>query len=149
VWRRWRDPIVARRRAAAIVPSLAVAVGLGSLLGGWFGDALVVLGWVSIGPVALALGYGEAFFVGHGRGVRRATLVLVGSAIASLAICALLSTGLIAGSRPETRVVRAIVTLVLLLSTGALVASVAALVFGLGTGYLARKIAERGGDEWP
>ena len=148
-WRRLIEPIALRKHAAVALLILAAAVGLGVLLGGRAGSALVVLGWVLLGPVAVALGYGEGFFVGHGRGARRATLVLILSAIASLATCVTLSTGVVGDSGAGSRAARAIVTLVLFVTLGLLTASLAALGFGLGTGYLARKIAERGGDEWP
>lgn len=148
-WRQLRDPLTMRKRAAVALPIVAIAVGVGQLIEGRAGEAVVVLGWVLLGPIAVALGYGEAFFVGHGRGVRRATMILILSAIASLATCVILSTGVVAGSGPGIRAIRAIVTLVLFALLGLLVASAAALGFGLGTGYLARKIAERSTDEWP
>lgn len=149
MWRRLRDPVSLRKRAALALPILAAAVGLGELLGGRPGSVLVVLAWVLLWPVALGLGYGEGFFVGHGRGVRRAIVVLAGSAIASLLCCALLSMGFGADSGLEQRIVRAIVMLVLFLTVCLFVASLSALGFGLGTGYLARKIDERNSDEWP
>lgn len=149
LWRRLGDPITVRKRAAAILPILATSACIGALLGGGVGGFLSAFGWVLLLPASLALGYGEAFFIGHGRGVRRATLLLISSATASFILCAILSTSLDGGSGPEMRVVRAIVTLVLFVTASVMVACLAALGFGLGTGYLARKIAERSTDEWP
>lgn len=148
-WRQLSDPVVLRKRAVVTLPLLAAAVGLGSILGGRSGDTLTILGWVLLVPTALALGYGEAFFIGHGRGVRRAIFLAIFSAIASLSLCVALSTGLGGHFEARSRLIQAIVTLVLFLVTGMLVASLAALSFGLGTGYLARKIAERSAEDWP
>ncbi len=146
---RFFDPIVLRKRAAVTVLVLGAAVFAGGLVDGGAARAIVIAGWVLLVPVAVALGYGEAFFIGHGRGARRATLLAVISALASLAICAMLSTGLGAGLDTGGRPIRSIVTLVLFLCAGVLLASVSALGFGLGTGYLARKVAERDADDWP
>jgi len=147
--RHLRDPIVLRRWSPLALLALALAVAAGAAIDGAVGRALSVIGWVLLIPISVAFGYGEAFFVAHGRGVRRATLVLLCSAIASAPICAILSTGGDDDLAAGTRVIQVIVTLVLFLVIGLLVASASALGFGLGTGYLARKIDERSHDEWP
>lgn len=147
--RHLRDPIVLRRWAPVGLLALALAVAAGGLIGGGVGRALTVVAWVLLIPTGVAFGYGEAFFVAHGRGVRRATLVLLCSAIASLLLCASLSMGVVADLGRGIQAVTAIVTLVLFLGTGLMIAGMTALGFGLGTGYLARKINERSSDEWP
>lgn len=147
--RHLRDPIVLRRWAPVGLLALALAVAAGGLIGGDVGRVLTVVAWVLLIPTGVAFGYGEAFFVAHGRGVRRATLVLLCSAIASLLLCASLSMGVVADLGRGIQAVTAIVTLVLFLGTGLMIASTTALGFGLGTGYLARKINERSSDEWP
>lgn len=147
--RQLRDPIVLRRWAPRALLTLAVAVVTGAIIGGGVGRLLSVVGWVLLIPISVAFGYGEAFFIAHGRGVRRATLVLICSAIASLILCVILSTGGIADLSTGTQAGKVIVTLVLFLGTGLMIASMSGLGFGLGTGYLARKINERSSDEWP
>jgi len=147
--RHLRDPIVLRRWSPSALLVLALAVAAGGLIDGAVGRALTVIGWLLLIPVGVAFGYGEAFFVAHGRGVRRAILALLCSAIASLPLCVILSTGGGDDLGAGTRVIQVIVTLVLFLVIGLLIASASALGFGLGTGYLARKIDERSHDEWP
>ena len=143
---RLRDPIHVKGPATVAGLILALVSGLAlAYLDGGVQAAVLGLCWLLIVPASILRGWGMAFFIEHGRGVRRALLELIGGGLFALVACALLS---IDGNGVGGAVSIFIFGLVLY---GAIFGSLAAGVgLGIGRGgdYMARRIQEADDEGW-
>jgi hypothetical protein len=144
-----RDPVRLRRRArwASLGLGLVAALAGAELVGG-ASTLLYGLCWLMAMPLALAIGYGDAFFLGYGRGLRRVLLTLVGSVVGSIASCVVLSTTL---ESPETvlgRVLAGALYAGLLLCVLYTLAALLALGLSRGLDYAGRQIAQLDDEGW-
>ena len=146
----FQDPVRLRRWGRRLALVLTVVVALASDgLGGAVPGLVFPLAWLALPFVAFGIGYGDAFFIRHGRGVRLEVFMLIGGALAAISTCVLISTpGSDASGGAARRVLEA--ALYGLLYAG-LLALVAALVgFGLGRGldYASRRIESMSEEDW-
>lgn len=144
-----RDPVKLRKRAriAGVVLVLAAAVASDGLSGTVPGIALPLL-WLALPPVALAIGYGDAFFIEHGVGVRRSVLTIVLGALLSLAACVILSTAAMAEGGALARFLAAGLYSLLYAGILALLSSLVGLGIGRGLGYAGRRIQQLDDEQW-
>ena len=144
-----RDPVRLRRRGRWAALALGVVAALASDgLGGWLPSLLYPLSWLATVPLAIAVGFGDAFFLSHGRGQRRVLLTLLAATLALLAGCAFLSSAL---ASPETGIERTLAAVlygVLPLAALFLLASLVALGLSRGTDYAGRRISQLDDEGW-
>ncbi|CAN5507502.1 hypothetical protein BH20CHL1_BH20CHL1_08170 [soil metagenome] len=136
-----RDPV--RLRRGAWLAALAVSLGGGVAGSGWaavgsFAAILMALVWLLVPVVATGIGMGDAFFLRHGIGQRRVTIMLVLSTVAALVICVVLAVV----SRPENQqeLLSGALYLLLTLAVISWLAAVIGLGVGRSDGYLSRRI---------
>jgi hypothetical protein len=143
------DPVRLRRASriglllTASLASLAWALEPGPLR-----SLLVAVGWIFVPIVAAGLGLGDAFFIEHGRGTRRAILAIVAGTVVMLAGCGLLAS---IDTTDATTARRALAGIVYGLFYGAVIlvlGAFIALLIGRGSGYVSRKIQEVDDDGW-
>jgi hypothetical protein len=144
-----RDPVRLRGRARWSTLALSVIAALASDgLGGWLPGLLYPLCWLVAVPLAFAIGFGDAFFLSHGRGLRRVLLTLPVGAVVSLTSCALLSTTLQMLEGGFGRIIDAALYGALLLAVIFLLAALVALALSRGSQYAARQIARLDDEGW-
>lgn len=144
-----RDPVRLRRRARWASLALAlVAVLAGTEMAGGASSWLYALCWLAAMPLALAIGFGDAFFLRYGRGTRQVVLTLLVSMLGALAGCVLLSTALAAPERLLGRALAGVLDAGLLLCVLYLLASLLALGLSRGLDYAGRRIGELDDDGW-
>ncbi|CAN5262109.1 MAG: hypothetical protein H0V47_01125 [Chloroflexia bacterium] len=136
-----RDPV--RLRRGAWLAALAVSLGGGVAGSGWaavgsFAAILMALVWLLVPVVATGIGMGDAFFLRHGIGQRRVTIMLVLSTVAALVSCVVLAVA----SRPESQqeLLSGALYLLLTLAVISWLAAVIGLGVGRSDGYLSRRI---------
>ncbi len=143
---RFLDPVRVRRPAAVAGFVLACVSGLGlALLEGSIQSALLGAAWLAIVPAAALLGWGNAFFLEHGVGARRAWLELIAGALVALFGCALL--GLDADGLGRRIVAVAIGTVSYLALFRALAAGIG-LAVGRGAGYMGKQLQGLDDTDW-
>lgn len=142
------DPPAARcwgwRTLAFVLVCVAVAHGLSD---GSVADMTTAVTWIIAPLVALAVGYGEAFFLQHGRGRRRVTLMVIFGVIGTLTSCILLSMAVGEDSQVGQWVNLA-GSMVLYSSVVVGLAGMLALGIGRGSSYVSRKIDDMRSDDW-
>lgn len=152
--RSWLARLVAnprRLRRAGRGGTLAVSlvVGVSQSLDGAGASLVVALSWVLLPLIALALGFGDGFFVGHGVGRRRVLLMAAGGALAALVACGVLASITTASQNTGSRVLQGVLHAMLYGAVATAAGAWIALLVGRGSDYLARKIDERVHEEWP
>jgi hypothetical protein len=147
---RWLgDPVRVRRPAALAGYGLAALSGATFYLIGSGWPALCYgLTWLAMPFVAGVLGYAMAFFIGHGRGVRRAVVEMVLGALAALLSCIILSLMDTDPDRVLYRVLAAVVAAALLLAVLRGLAAGLGLALGRGLDYAGRRIQELDDEGW-
>ncbi len=147
---RWiRNPVELRRRSyyASVVVIATNMVSSGGIIDD-VPSMIYPITWLLLPVVALGIGYGEAFFIEHGRGVRRAVVTGLAGALIGLLSCVLLA-GLPGEADSTGR--RLAVTGLSGILFGSLLYSLAAFI-GLGAGkgssYAARRIADSDDENW-
>jgi hypothetical protein len=143
------NPVVLRRRArlTTVVVALLSGLSYGFGNGGWPG---IVLGltWVAMPFLALGIALGDAFFVRHGRGVRRAALTALAGGVTALGACGALASVLDGAAALGRDSGVAALYALLYGASVALLAALLALGIGRGEGYLARKIQAVDDEGW-
>ena len=124
----------------ALLSSLSLA-----LLDGGAQALILGLSWLLILPASLLRGWGMAFFIEYGKGVRRALIELVGGALLALLACALLSYG---GGGSARRVFMIIFGLAMYVAVFGSLAAGVGLGLGRGGDYMARKIQDVDDEGW-
>jgi hypothetical protein len=143
------DPVRLRRRGwwlAALVS--AVSGGAYALSDAPLATLVVALGWVAAPFIAGAIGVGDAFFVSHGRSVRRVLLVTVGGGMVALLSCVLLASAGERGGSRGAQVFAAFGYAALFSAIVVLLAGCLALAIGRGSSYVARRIQETDDTGW-
>jgi hypothetical protein len=111
---------------------------------GW----LVALVWIVMPFIALSIAIGDAFFLQYGRGRKRVTLTLAGSILVALLSCVVLSI-LAEEARTTGRQIAEGVGYALLYLAFALgLASVLALILGVGRDYVSDRILRMSREDW-
>lgn len=141
------DPLVARRtgwRSLVLASSLVV---VGQVSDHLIAGVISALAWILVPLIALAIGYGEAFFLQHGRNRRR-----VGSMIAIgvlMATAACMTVSIAARGDDEGGLwVNIVGSLVLYGGVVVGLSGLVAIGIGRGSGYVAGKIDEMSSDDW-
>jgi len=144
-----RDPVRLRQRARWAALALGVVAALAADgLGGWLPGLLYPLCWLAAVPLAIAVGFGDAFFLSHDRGQRRVLLTLLAATLALLAGCVILSTALASAEDGAGRVLSAALYGVLLLAALFALAALVALGLSRGTDYAGRRISQLDDEGW-
>lgn len=145
-----QDPVRLRRWSRRLALVLTVVVGLASDgLGGAVPGLVFPLAWLALPFVALGIGYGDAFFIRHGRGVRLEVFMLIGGTLVAISTCVLISP--VGGETADDAAGRVVEAVLYGLLYAGLLALVAALVgFGLGRGldYASRRIESMSEEDW-
>lgn len=144
-----RDPVRLRRRACWATLGLGLVAALaGAELAGGASTLLYGLCWLAALPLALAIGYGDAFFLSYGRGLRRVVLVLVAGIVGLTGSCVVLSTALEAPDSLVGRMLAGLLNAVLLLSVLYALAALLALGLSRGLDYAGRRISQLDDEGW-
>jgi hypothetical protein len=144
-----RDPVRLRRWARWASLGLGLVAALaGAELAGGATTLLYGLCWLLAMPLALAIGYGDAFYLSYGRGMRRVLLTLVGSVAGLMASCAVLSTALASPETVLARVLAGASYAMLLLCVLYLLAALLALGLSRGLDYAGRQIGRLDDEGW-
>lgn len=142
------DPLRLRRYARATLALATLASAFGWwLFAGTARSLLLAVGWIILPFIAVGIAAGDAFFIEHGRGVRRAVLTLALGALVGIASCALInsvSTG--AGSR--SALAEGCAYALLYAAATLCLAAALALAIGRGAGYVARRIQQVDDEGW-
>src|SRR5690606_565633 len=142
------DPVRVRRPASLAGFALAVVSGASYQLLGDGGPALLYgLTWLAMPVEAGVLGYGQAFFVGRGVGVRRALLEVILGLLGALLACVVLSV-VDAGDGLASKLVVAGLAGLLYLAVYRGLAGGVALGLGRGLDYAGRRIQELDDEGW-
>lgn len=145
-----QDPVRLRRWSRRFALLLVVIVALASDgLGGAIPGLAFPLAWLLLPFVAFGIGYGDGFFIRHGRGVRLELFMLIGGALTAISTCVLISTA--TGEAADGAARRVVEATLYGMLYGGLLALVAALVgFGLGRGldYASRRIATMSEEDY-
>lgn len=143
-----RDPVKVRERVVYLalimtVVHTAAADGLGGRVPG----LIYALTWLVAPVLALGYGYGAAFFIQYGAGVRKALIQLIVGIIALLAICVVLAVLTDSGDSVAERIIVAGLNGGLygavILTLGAAVA----LGLGRGTEYIGKRLQSLDDDD--
>ena len=142
------DPIRLRRWSWLALLALVVLVIAGQVLSGFTGGMLTALTWVCAPIVAAGIGVGDAFFVRHGRGMRRILLSILGSVFTFLTSCVILA-GISDSSRSWTQDL-VVAALYALLYAGIVVGLAGLIALGIGRGedYVSRRIDRMSSEDW-
>lgn len=133
-------------RGAALGTSLVA--GLSQALDGAGASLVSALCWALLPLIALALAFGDGFFIGHGVGRRRVLLSAVGGVLVALVACGMLASITATSQNTSTRVREGVLHAALYVAITLAAGAWVALLIGRGSDYLARKIDERVHDEW-
>ena len=143
-----RDPVRLRRPASYVGAMLSIVSGVlyVGITNTW---AALFYGmtWLGLLPVAVLLGYGNAFFIQHGRGVLRAAIELISGIVAALSACAMLSTSAIGRDTVTGEAGTVLVAALLYLAVFRGLAAGVGLGYGRGAGYLGARIQDVD-DDW-
>jgi hypothetical protein len=148
--RLFHDPVRLRRwsRWAALLLVIVAALASDGL-GGAIPGLVFPLAWLCLPFVALGIGFGDAFFIRHGIGIRLEALMLIGGVLVAIGTCVLIST---AGGGGAGGTLGRLVDAVLYgLLYGGLLSLLAALVgfgFGRGLDYAGRRIESLSDEDW-
>jgi formate hydrogenlyase subunit 3/multisubunit Na+/H+ antiporter MnhD subunit len=143
------DPIRLRRwgriALALATPLAGFAHGIrGGTSTGW----LVALVWVVMPFIALAIAVGDAFFLQYGRSRRRVTLTLAAAVGVALASCVVLAIVTEEARTTQRQVVEGVGYAVLYLASTSGLASLIALILGVGREYVSDRIMRMSRDDW-
>jgi hypothetical protein len=143
------DPIRLRRWAAIALLVLAPLAGFAHAahLGNRTG-LLIAIVWIVMPFVALAIGIGDAFFLQYGRGRRRVVLTLLASTIVALGSCVVLAGISEASQSTGTRITEGIGYGMLYIAFTLGLASLLALILGVGREYVSERIMRMSRDDW-
>jgi hypothetical protein len=142
------EPIRLRRLSWSALLVMALLVIAGRFVSGFAGGMLTALAWICAPVVALGIGVGDAFFVRHGRGMRRILLSIPGSIFTVLTSCVILaSTSDSSTSRMHDMVVAALYAV---LYAGIVLGLAGLIALGIGRGedYVSRKIDRMSREDW-
>lgn len=136
-----RDPV--RLRCWSWLAALVVSLGGGVAGSGWdavdvIDGPLMALVWLVAPVVAAGIGIGDAFFLRHGVGQRRAMVTMTLSTLVAVLSCVVLAA--ISGVEERPVLLSGALYLALTLAVIGWLAAGIGLGVGRGTGYLARKI---------
>lgn len=150
MFRLFQDPVRLRRWSRRLALVLTIVVALASDgLGGAIPGLVFPLAWLLLPFVAFGIGYGDAFFIRHGRGVRLEIFMLIGGALAAISTCVLISTaGGEAAGGGARRVLEAVMYGLLYAGLLALVAALVGFGFGRGVDYASRRIESMSEEDW-
>jgi peptidoglycan/LPS O-acetylase OafA/YrhL len=142
------DPIRLRRWSWLALLALVLLVVAGQLLSGFSGGMLTALTWICAPFVAFGVGVGDAFFVRHGRGMRRILLSILGSVFTVLTSCVILAS-ISDSSRSWTHDL-VVAALYALLYAGIVVGLAGLIALGIGRGedYVSRRIDRMSREDW-
>jgi peptidoglycan/LPS O-acetylase OafA/YrhL len=142
------DPIRLRRGSWTALLALVVLVIAGQVLSGFTGGMLTALTWVCAPIVAAGIGVGDAFFIRHGRGMRRILLSIPVSGFTVLTSCVILAG--ISDSSRSWRQDLVVAALYALFFTGIVVGLAGLIALGIGRGedYVSRRIDRMSGEDW-
>lgn len=142
------DPIRLRRWSWLALLALVLLVVAGQLLSGFTGGMLTALTWICAPFVAFGVGVGDAFFVRHGRGMRRIPLSILGSLFTVLTSCVILAS-ISASSRSWTHDL-VVAALYALLYAGIVIGLAGLIALGIGRGedYVSRRIDRMSREDW-
>jgi hypothetical protein len=143
------DPIGLRRwgliALAVVTPLAGFAHGIhGGTSTGW----LVALVWIVMPFIALPIAIGDAFFLQYGRGRKRVTLTLLASLIVALVSCVVLSILSEEARTTGRQVAEGLGYAVLYLAFAFGLASLIALVLGVGRDYVSDRILRMSREDW-
>jgi hypothetical protein len=143
------DPIRLRRRAriGALVVTL-LSSGAYGFVDGPLGEMVVALSWITLPALALAIGIGDAFFLRHGQGQRRIVLQIAGGAGLALMACVALAEVPKKSQMWPRDMLDAIGYAIFYATLLLALAGLVAMGLGRSEAYLARRIGERGDDDW-
>lgn len=136
-----RDPV--RLRRGSWIAALIVSLGGGVAGSGWeavdsIDGPLMALVWLLAPAVAAGIGIGDAFFLRHGVGQRRATITLTLSTLAAVLSCVVLAV--VSGFENRPLLLSGALYFTLTLAVISWLATGIGLGVGRGTGYLSRRI---------
>jgi hypothetical protein len=142
------DPPQLRRAARMALLGLVVLVVASRLLPGAAGGWLTALTWVCAPFAAFGIGFGDAFFVRHGRAGRRVLLTIIGSLGVALAACVILAALSGSASSPPPDLLEA--ALYALLYAGIVLGLAGLIAWGVGRGedYLSSRIDRMSREDW-
>jgi hypothetical protein len=143
-----RDPVALRRPAWLATLLVAIVGGVGYGRGGGLGELLLAAGWTTMPFLALGVAVGDAFFLRHGRGLRRVLLRASGALVVVLGGCLALSVLPTGAGSLVRRVASGALYAVLFFAIVTLIAALLAVAIGRGEGYLSRKIQAVDDEGW-
>ena len=142
------DPLRLRRWSRFALAGLVVLVIASRLLSGFSGGMLTAFVWICVPFVAFGIGVGDAFFVRHGRGMRRILASILVSIFTALTSCVILASI----SDPSTSSLRDLLdaSLYAVLYAGIVVGLAGVIAMGIGRGedYVARRIDRMSREDW-
>jgi hypothetical protein len=143
------DPVRLRRYTRiALVPATLIAGAAWGLPGDTWTTLLIAVTWIAAPLLAAGIGFGEAFFVSHGSGRRRALLTAIAGVTLVLLGC--IGVSAIHESSPSGAraaadgAAYALFYAVVILTLATLIG----LAVGRGAGYVARRIQQTDDEGW-
>ena len=142
------DPLRLRRAARVALLGLVLLTIASRLLPGAAGGWLTALIWVCAPFAAFGIGFGDAFFVRHGRAGRRIPLTILGSLFAALTSCVILAVIADSASSRARDLFEA--ALYALLYAGIVLGLAGLIAWGVGRGedYLSSRIDRMSREDW-
>ena len=142
------DPLMLRRNARVALLGLVLLMIASRFLPGAAGGWLTALVWICAPFAAVGIGFGDAFFVRHGRAGRRILLTILGSLFAALTSCVILAGIADSASSPAGELLEA--ALYALLYTGIVLGLAGLIAWGVGRGedYLSSRIDRMSREDW-
>lgn len=141
------DPLVARRTGWRALMLALVLVAMGQVFDDLIGGLALASAWIVAPVIALAIGYGEAFFLQHGRNRKRVLVMIVVGMLVAVAACVVLSV-VATGDDEAGLWVNLAGSLVLYGGVTVGLSGLVGIGIGRGSGYVAGKIDEMSRDDW-